>query len=198
MGFLDSVRGFAEKVGDTVEKGAKSVSENSKKLAEKTRIKKEISQLENDITNAYIEIGKKYFAAHEAEPEPEYADAISNIKTKTERADKFRLLLNSLEDKQPCANCGADILRGQRFCDKCGAKVEPAVIPTIEGYNDTPETQNLIGTAPDVKKICANCGAEASDPDQVFCEKCGTRFGEVPAPAADAPAEGGTVDLSKE
>ncbi|MCM1007791.1 MAG: zinc ribbon domain-containing protein [Ruminococcus flavefaciens] len=186
MGFLDSVKGFAGKVGDTVEKGAKSVSESSKKMTEKSRVKKEITQLENEINNAYYAIGKKYFELNSADPADEYAAPVNDIIQKSERAEKFRLLLASMEDKQPCSNCGAEVMKGQRFCDKCGAQVEFVAPPIIEGFNDAPvvpepvpvqTVESVVEPAPSAptKKVCSNCGA-SFDEGQNFCDKCGTKL----------------------
>jgi uncharacterized OB-fold protein len=183
MGFMDSVKGFAEKVGDTVERGAKSVSDSSKKIAEKNRVKREIASLENDINNAYYAIGKKYFELNADKPGEEYAETIELIKSKTERADKFKIVLAAMDEKQTCTGCGAEVSRGQKFCDKCGAKIEEIEIPIIEGYNDVqpePEAETVEVTAEEVpqeaaQRFCSNCG-EAIASGSNFCEKCGTKI----------------------
>ena len=187
MGFMDNVKGFAAKVGSTVEKGAKSVSDNSKKMAEKSKVRREISQLETEMNNAYYAIGKKYFELHSAAPEEGYEESVNTIIANIDRIEKFRLLFASMDDKQLCAGCGAEVVRGQKFCDKCGAKVEFAEAPIIEGYNDRPVaavTDEAAGgdvqqddqpeTEAD-KAICTGCGA-ALEPGQKFCEKCGTKI----------------------
>lgn len=203
MGFMDSMRGFAEKVGDKVEKGAKSVSDNSKKIAEKTKVKKEISMLENEINSAYSSIGKLYFEANSSNPDADFADLMSDITTKTDRVEKFRQLLASLDDKYTCKQCGAELTKVQKFCDKCGTKVEPIVPPQIEGYNtpatssqpfpnpieqnaetvaETPvqneqpvQNNQVVQEAAPAVKTCPNCGTELL-PDQHFCEQCGTKI----------------------
>lgn len=169
MGFLDSMKDFAGKVGNTVEKGAKSVSDSSKKMAEKSRLKKEISQLETEIDSAYISIGKVYFDRIADSPESECANAVETIVTKGERIEQLRKILNSLEDKIPCPSCGADITKNQKFCDKCGAKIEEVIIP--EKAEPVPET-----TAEQLNtKTCPECGTSA-EADQLFCQNCGAKF----------------------
>ncbi len=184
MGFMDSVKGFAGKVGDTFEKSAKSVSDSSKKMAERSKVKREITQLETEINNAYITIGKKYVELHSAEPGSEFAEAVNDVITKTDRIEKFKLLLASMDDKQSCSNCGAEVLKGQKFCDKCGAKVEIAEPPIIPGYNDAAAiAANAAESAPAAEapvkqdtanKFCAKCGA-VLEVGQNFCDKCGTK-----------------------
>ena len=55
-----------------------------------------------------------------------------------------------------CANCGAELEPGTKFCSQCGKPV--------------PQT-----------KVCPGCGSEQK-PEAKFCSNCGHRFG---APAAD-------------
>ncbi|MBO5105176.1 MAG: zinc ribbon domain-containing protein [Ruminococcus sp.] len=181
MGFLDSVKDFAGKVGNTVEKGAKSVSDGSKKMAEKSRIKKEISSLENEITSAYVSIGKVYFSRISENPEPECAGAVETIVSKGARIEQLRKVLDNLEEKTTCPNCNAVISKNQKFCDKCGARieieVEPINVEPVASDTDTVqagETPTPAETSEDVK-ICTECGKPAAM-SQIFCENCGKKF----------------------
>lgn len=183
MGFIDSVKGFAGKVGDSVERGAKSVSDSSKKMQEKSRIKKEISNLEAEVNASYFAIGKKYFELNSNAPGQEYSESVTNIIKCSDRLEKFKLLLASLEDRMPCVSCGAEVTRAQKFCDKCGAKVEFAEPPIIEGYNDaapiiptqnTEVEQPAADTQP-AMTFCHACGTQL-EPGQKFCDKCGAKL----------------------
>lgn len=183
MGFMDSFKGFAEKVGDSVERGAKSVSDGSKKIQEKNRVKREIANLEAEINASYLAIGKKYAELCGGNPAPEYAESVANVTKCQDRLEKFKLLLASLEEKMSCANCGAVVTRAQKFCDKCGAKVEFVDPPVIEGYNDTAPVAPaapVASAAPaapvaPAASFCPSCGS-ALEPGQVFCDKCGTKL----------------------
>lgn len=182
MGFMDSVKGFAGKVGDSVERGAKSVSDSSKKMQEKSRVKKEMANLEAEINSSYFAIGRKYFELNSANPGDEYTASVTNIIKCSDRLEKFKLLLASLDDKMPCAGCGAEVTRGQKFCDKCGCKVEFVEPPIIEGYNDGAplvSAQNgFVGQPSDVSQpaaFCPTCGAQL-EAGQKFCDKCGTKL----------------------
>ena len=192
MDIMESVKGLAEKVGDTFEKGAKKVSEKSKKIAEKSKVKREIITLENEINSAYIAIGKKYVELNSAEPGEEYAESVDAIKTKTERIEKFRQLLASMNEKQFCSGCGAVVSRDQAFCDKCGAKIEPEEAPIIEGFNDQPDEETAGATevtadedAADSEAasqlvgeqvaLCPECGSEIYE-GQLYCKSCGAKL----------------------
>jgi uncharacterized OB-fold protein len=187
MDIMESVKGLAEKVGDTFERGAKRVSDGSKKIAEKSKVKREITTLESEINNAYYAIGKKYVELNSADPGEEYAESVDLIKEKTERVEKFRQLLASMEEKLLCKGCGAVVSKTQNFCDKCGTKVEPVEAPIIEGFNDKPETtEEAADTAEDEEKkplegeqvlLCHECGAELAD-GQNFCKNCGAKLDE--------------------
>ena len=64
-----------------------------------------------------------------------------------------------LEDKINCPNCGEPVLRSQKFCDKCGAKV------AVE------ESESTVT----VEKTCPNCG-ETVPGDQLYCANCGAKI----------------------
>lgn len=182
MGFLDSMKDFAGKVGNTVEKGAKSVSDGSKKMAEKSKIKKEISQLETEINSAYISIGKVYFDRIADSPEPECQNAVETIIKTGKRLEQLRKNLCLLDDKMICPSCGADVAKGQKFCDKCGAKIDEVIIEEKEEPVITPEPAEMPEPAdiPETTaeyngKVCPECNTPVED-DQQFCVKCGRKL----------------------
>lgn len=151
MSLFDSVKDLAGAVGSTVSKGARNATDNSKKLIEKSKIKREISILEADINHSYIEIGKKYFESISKAPSEEYAFDVENILTKNAQLEEAKKSLMDLEDKHTCPTCGAPVFREQKFCDKCGAKLEENVkvevveeINVKEGAEYTPETDEKI------------------------------------------------------
>ncbi|MDE6835315.1 MAG: zinc ribbon domain-containing protein [Ruminococcus sp.] len=162
MGFLDQVKDLAGKVGNTVEKGAKSISDGSKKMAEKSKLKSEISQLESATNTAYIVIGKAYFEEAVSNSDPDCINAVETVTKNVPRLEQLRRQLDALDDKVSCQNCGASLFKDQKFCDKCGAKVEIKIEPIV-----TPEeSQNI--------KVCPKCNTPVSESGQKFCEKCGT------------------------
>lgn len=175
MGFFDQMKDIAGKVGNTVEKGAKSISDSSKKMAEKSKLKSEISQIENELNSAYISIGKVYFEKLLVNPEPECANAVDTIIKQGAKVEQLRNQLNSLEDKIPCANCGASLSKEQKFCDKCGAKVE------VPSYSEpaepviTPVAPEPVSAEKTSGKVCPECNTPADD-DQLFCQQCGKKF----------------------
>lgn len=132
MGFLDSVKGLADKVGDTVGKGVSSVSDGSKKLNEKFKLKNEIKATEGDITKAYAEIGKLFFEKNASDPPEEFVELVNTVTEKNTKLDSLRATLKTLEDKDTCPSCGADLDKGAKFCANCGAKIETETVPTVQ------------------------------------------------------------------
>ncbi len=132
MGFFDSVKNIAGDVGDTIKKGTKTASDNAKKLAEKTKLKREIGNFEAEIEKAYAEIGKKYFETIRSNPSAEYMNEVESIIKNQKSIEDAQKMLASLEDKGNCPNCGAPLLKEQKFCDKCGAKVNDVVVESVE------------------------------------------------------------------
>jgi class 3 adenylate cyclase/predicted ATPase len=59
------------------------------------------------------------------------------------------LITLSVEEHMQCANCGADIGFGKKFCTQCGCSA-PQVCPSCGGRNDANA------------KFCGDCGAELS------------------------------------
>ncbi|MDE6035543.1 MAG: zinc ribbon domain-containing protein [Ruminococcus sp.] len=161
MGFFDQMKDLAGKVGNTVEKGAKSISDSSKKMAEKSKLKTEISQVETEMNTAYLSIGKAYFDKAVEEADPDCINAVETIIKNTQRLEQLRRQLDSLEDKINCQNCGASLFKDQKFCDKCGTKVEIKIEPI-----SVPDMTKTV-------KVCPQCGTPINEDGQKFCEKCG-------------------------
>ena len=165
MGFMDKFKDIAGKVGDKVEQTAKSASDSAQKMKEKSRLKREISQLDTEINNLFISIGKKFM---EENPDNEaYADLFSQITEKKSLIETTQAQLIALEDKVNCPNCGAPLSKEAKFCDKCGAKIEEAVV-------EAPAAEEAPAEAAPAK-VCPKCGAEVSE-GQNFCEKCGEKI----------------------
>lgn len=75
-----------------------------------------------------------------------------------------------------CPTCGAPNDPVNRFCEQCGARLEPSgPVPSVS-------------VAPPVaaSQTCPNCGAQVL-PGQMFCEECGTSLTGAPPASASAP-----------
>ncbi len=160
MGFVDKVQEIAEKVGDTVDKGIKTGSDGYKKMTEKSRLKKEVTCLTNEMNNIYIGVGKKIFA--EQPDSQQFKTQFDNIREKEREIAHLNKMLNDLEDKTPCPQCGELVTKDARFCDKCGTRI---VRP--EKKAEHVEAEKVT--------VCKKCGAELVDAAR-FCDKCGAKL----------------------
>lgn len=165
MGFMDNIKGFADKVGEGVKKGVQTGSDNIEKMKEKSRINKEISTCESAVNNAYVEIGKKFFA--ENPYAPEYAEFFTAISENTAKVEELRNQLAAMEDKIACKSCGASLAKDAKFCDKCGAKVE---IPAETVESSAAPSETPLEDA----KVCPTCNASVAA-GSAFCAECGTK-----------------------
>lgn len=162
MGFVESVKEIAEKVGDTVDKGIKTGSDSYKKMTEKSRLKRDVTRLTNEMNNIYIGVGKKVFAD---EPDSQkFRSQFDNIREKEREIERLNALINELENKTPCPQCGEPVAKDAHFCDKCGAKI---VRPENEPKAENVEAEKIT--------ICRKCGAELVDAAR-FCDKCGAKL----------------------
>ena len=165
MGFMDKVKDLAGKVGDKVEQTAKSASDSVQKMNEKSKLKKDIAQLDTEVNNLFANIGRTFM--EENPDNADYAQFFTEIKEKKALIESTQLQLASLEDKINCKTCGAPLAKDAKFCDKCGAKVEEAVVEAPAASEEAP--------AAEAGKTCPNCGAAVAA-DQNFCEKCGQKI----------------------
>jgi len=65
-----------------------------------------------------------------------------------------------LQSGWTCATCGYGALPTDKFCPKCGGKIQPGIAPSAVSPEATPAS-------------CSACG-NAIAPGDLFCTKCGT------------------------
>lgn len=160
MSFVESVKEIAGKVGDTVDKGIKTGSDSYKKMTEKSRIKKEIARHNHEMNRIFSDIGRKLYSE---QPDSElYKTEFDSIREKEAEIEKLNNLLNEMEDRQPCPQCGELVSKDARYCDKCGTRIL------------TPEKETVRVNAEKIT-ICKRCGAELVDAAR-FCDRCGTKL----------------------
>ena len=96
-----------------------------------------------------------------------------------------------------CPSCGGPISDADRYCEACGAELNPAAAPATAAIDtDTEPTIELNPSAAAVAGPCRSCGGKIG-PDQ-YCETCGTKatkprdhFSEQPAPWVAAVCDRG-------
>ncbi|MBQ8831045.1 MAG: hypothetical protein IJ017_05560 [Oscillospiraceae bacterium] len=148
-----------------------------------------------EIPESVPEIGPIAEAEPTAVPEPEpitEPEAIEEAELEAE-IEEVLASVEEVLDGDACANCGAP-LEGRSFCVMCGTRAGEAPAPAVEPEpvvmpepEPEPIAEEVPAEVPVSGDVCANCGAPLEG--RSFCVMCGTRAGEVPAPApVPAPA----------
>lgn len=76
-------KSFVTKIGETISVKGKEVTDKARDLAEIANLKSQINTCEEVVKKNYMEIGKRYYELHGAEPEEDYDDqcrAIANAR----------------------------------------------------------------------------------------------------------------------
>lgn len=141
-------------------KMTQSAVNKSKELVEITKLNLNISNAEEEIKKCMQEIGEyvvKENLLADHEEIKELLEKINNYKNSIQ-IDKEKVL--ELRAVNICSECGAEVPRTSKFCNKCGASM-----PSEKEENLSKE------------RICPQCGA-VLDEDTVFCGECGAKCEE--------------------
>lgn len=93
---------------------------------------------------------------------------------------------NACSTPRTCAQCGAPLEDGMRFCTNCGAPVPERPDPA----QSVPPRQDTAASC--IPGICSHCGSRLN-PGARFCTVCGTLAPEMPASEWRGAAPGGAV-----
>lgn len=93
---------------------------------------------------------------------------------------------NACSTPHTCAQCGAPLEDGMRFCTNCGAPVPERPDPA----QSVPPRQDTAASC--IPGICPHCGSRLN-PGARFCTVCGTLAPEMPASEWRGAAPGGAV-----
>lgn len=93
---------------------------------------------------------------------------------------------NTCSTPRTCAQCGAPLEDGMRFCTNCGTPVPERPDPA----QSVPPRQDTAASC--IPGICPHCGSRLN-PGARFCTVCGTLAPEMPASEWRGAAPGGAV-----
>ena len=153
---------MAGKWTDKVSAFTQNAVSKSKELAETTRLNLSISNAEEQIRGLKTEIGS-YVVDHQLMTDvPEIQEIYGKLNTLQRSIDESRERIHALKNVNICSNCGAEVSRESRFCDRCGQPIQ------------RPEPYAAEQEAP-AQKFSPNCG-QALSMDAAFCSNCGAKF----------------------
>ncbi len=141
---------------DTVSRAAQTAKTKTKEVAEVTRLNVEISSLEQKIRDAGQRLGD-YLLANPGLlggcGDETVAEIFRQVEELKQQIEADRQAVRDARNVNVCPNCGAEVSRTSRFCDRCGAPLEQ------------------VRTDP----VCPQCGAPV-EPDAAFCGNCGAKL----------------------
>lgn len=143
MGFFDSIKDSLQ------EKTEKEVTPNN-------NFDLEISATEEKIVELLTKIGRVYMEKHAFDNNPEYVEYVKQIQNLEEQKQILERNKLAAQGLRVCEHCHQIITLDSAFCNKCGSKLDPIVVSSIDG------------------KFCPSCGASLSEGD-VFCTACGAK-----------------------
>lgn len=144
--------------GEKLGRVTQAAISKSKEMAEVTRLNVEISTYTQSMKDLYTQVGE-YVINEGLLTEDE---EVSNKRKKIEilqaniHADTDKV--NEIKNINICPNCGSEVPRSSKFCDRCGTEMNREIIE-----NGT-ENEN----------VCKNCGVSLAE-GAVFCGNCGSR-----------------------
>lgn len=134
---------FFDELGKKVSQAGQAAVEKTKEMAAVSKINSSISDEERKINNNYLEIGKLYFATHEANAEPDFAAMVAAIRESNDKIAEYRKQIMEVKGVVICEKCGAEIAGGAAFCASCGApapaKAETSAEETVQASADEAE-----------------------------------------------------------
>lgn len=139
---------------------AQNAMVKSKEMAEITRLNVEISNLDQKLRENYSKLGEyvidnpALLAGSEDETITQICQAVAEIKEKMAQCQQQIL---DIRNVNICPNCGAEVNRTSKFCDRCGTEMDRSVLQQS------------------AQPVCPGCG-EPVDADAVFCGNCGAKL----------------------
>jgi len=148
--------------GDKFNQMTKSAISKSKEMAEITRLNMEISNYEQKIKELATQIGMSIVERELLTDDEQIAEAATQIKKLQESIAKNQTTIRDIRNINICANCGAEVSRTSKFCDKCGSPMDRTVLET---------------SAASAVPTCPACG-EKLESGALFCTNCGAKLSE--------------------
>lgn len=144
--------------GEKFSRATQAAISKSKEMAEVTRLNVEISTYTQNIKELYTQIGeyvieKGLLLENEdvSTKRKEIETLQSNIQSDTEK-------VNEIKNINICPNCGCEVSRSSKFCDRCGSEMNRKLLQSVTENGNT----------------CKNCGAILAE-GAVFCGNCGSK-----------------------
>ena len=148
--------------GDKLNQITKSAVSKSKEMAEITRLNIENSNSEQKIKELAAQIGTLVVDEQLLPENAQVAEWAAQITALREAIAKNQETIQGIRNINICANCGAEVSRTSKFCDKCGSPMDRSVLE-----------DSIASAIP----TCPQCG-EQLEPGALYCGNCGAKFSD--------------------
>ncbi|MCI8398118.1 MAG: zinc-ribbon domain-containing protein [Oscillibacter sp.] len=143
--------------GDKFNQLTKTAVSKSKEVAEITRLNMEISSSEQKMKELAAQIGMIVAGQSLLSDHEEIAGLAEQVRALQEAVARNQSLIQEIRNINICAQCGAEVSRTSKFCDKCGSPMDRSALESA-----------------DAAPVCPACG-EPLEPDALFCTNCGAK-----------------------
>lgn len=138
----------------------KSAVSRSREMAEITRLNMEISSNEQKMKELAVQIGMSVVDQQLLLENEQIAGLAAQITALREAVAKNQGIIQDIRNINICSNCGAEVSRASKFCDKCGNPMDRSAVEA-----------SIASAVP----TCPECG-EQMEPGAMFCTNCGTKL----------------------
>lgn len=169
---------FIEKLSEKIASGATSISNSAKKAGDNARLNSELNQNKRTIDDLYLKLGKLVKERLISEiGDYEAISLAAEIDRLFARNEEISAEISVLKGKRYCSKCGALLAPEALFCHECGTKNEQQLpAPPAAAEVSLDEESALLADKEQKASEEAEAPAESApvDVSELICPKCGS------------------------
>ncbi len=142
--------------GEKFNRMTQSAITKSKEMVEVTRLNTEISALGQNLKELYSKAGEYVLVNGLLGGDEAIADLANQAAAIRQNIEADQEKLLEIKNINICPNCGAEVSRASKFCDRCGTEM-------VRVFLDPP-----------AGNVCKVCGSLV-EKDALFCGNCGAK-----------------------
>ena len=176
---------FFDELGKALSDTGKVVVGKTKDITGALQLKAKVSQEKDKVNQAYIELGKAFYDILKTAPEETYASEVKTISEGLLVIEDLENQIMELEGTRICAECGAKVDRGAKFCSKCGTPLPE--MPPKEGPNPAQDWADVGKAADDCVKAATDMARLQDNPNVTITAVPGATLNQLVINSANFP-----------